>query len=60
MKKYEIWTADREAGNLIEKVVSVEAGLALIAEYEAHDKEEGIYQPNFYAVVRGDTREELA
>ena len=56
---YDIWVAEREAGNLITKVESIEEGLRVIEEYEYIDKKEGTYKPNFYSVVRSDTREDL-
>ena len=49
MKKY--YVADRETGTLIEEVKSIKEGKKLIAEFEEADKEENIYQPNFYDVV---------
>ncbi len=49
-----IYVADREAGNIIEEVASIEEGLELIEKYEKKDKKEGIYTPNFYAVVNED------
>lgn len=42
---------DREAGNIITEVDSWEEGIQLIAEYEAEDKEEGTYTPDFYEVA---------
>lgn len=42
---------DREAGNIIEIVKSVEAGKKLIEEYEEMDKRDGIYEENFYEVA---------
>ena len=59
-KSAELWVANRETGDLIEQVPSVSAGLALIERYEENDKHEGIYEPDFYAVVRAEDREELA
>lgn len=59
-KSAELWVANRETGDLIEQVPSVSAGLALIERYEEDDKHEGIYEPDFYAVVRAEDREELA
>lgn len=55
-----LWVANKETGDLIEQVPSVPAGLALIERYEENDKHEGIYEPDFYAVVRAEDREEMA
>lgn len=49
MKK--IYTAVRETGDFIEEVKSVDEGWALIANYEADDKAEGTFEPDFYDVV---------
>ena len=46
-----IYVADREAGNFIEEVKSVEEGKALIAKYEEKDKADGTYEADFYDVV---------
>ncbi len=50
----EIWTADREAGNKIEKFDSIEQALAAIDCYESDDRKEGIYTTDFYDVVDQD------
>lgn len=42
---------DREAGNIICEVETEAEGLHLIAEYEAEDKKEGTYTPDFYEVA---------
>ncbi len=42
---------DREAGNIIEIVESVEAGKKLIEKYEEMDKRDGIFVKNFYEVA---------
>lgn len=42
---------DREAGNIIEEVATVEEGKKVIATYEAKDKEDGIYEPDFYEIA---------
>ena len=42
---------DRLAGNIIEQVNSIEEGEALICQYEESDKDEGIYEENFYEVA---------
>lgn len=49
MKK--LFVADREAGNIIEEVKSIEEGKALIAKYEEQDKADGTYEENFYNIV---------
>lgn len=59
-KSAELWVANRETGDLIEQVPSVPAGLALIERYEDNDRHEGIYEPDFYAIVRADDRVEIA
>jgi len=51
-----IYVADKEAGNIIEEVASIEEGLKLIEKYEEEDKKEGTYQPDFYDVVDEDRR----
>lgn len=45
-----LYTADREAGNFIEEVASIEEGRQKIAEYEAKDKADGTYEANFYEI----------
>lgn len=52
MKK--LFTANRETGDIIEEVKSIEAGRELISRYEAEDKAEGTYEENFYDVVDED------
>lgn len=42
---------DREAGNVIEIVESIEAGKKLIEKYEKDDQKEGIFERNFYEVA---------
>lgn len=46
----EMWVCCRENGDKIEKVSSVDVGHRIIAEYEAEDRVNGIYQPNFYSI----------
>lgn len=46
----ELWVADRESGNLIERVYSIGEGIDLIYEYEEQDKEDGVYVEDFYEV----------
>lgn len=43
---------DREAGNVIECVSSIEEGEALIEEYEEEDRKDGTFTPDFYEVVK--------
>lgn len=43
---------DREAGNIIEYVSSLEEGKNLIKEFEMLDKMEMNYTPNFYEVIK--------
>lgn len=49
MKKYAV--RDREAGNIIEIVNSLEEAEKLIANFEESDKNEGIYEEDFYEAV---------
>lgn len=46
-----IYTADKEAGNIIEECKSIKDALQKIKEYEEEDKNNGCYKPNFYDVV---------
>ena len=48
---------DREAGNIIEIVESVEAGKKLIEKYEEMDKRDGIFEKNFYEVAEVEDSE---
>lgn len=48
---------DREAGNIIEIVKSVEAGERLIKKYEEMDKRDGLYTSNFYEVAEVEDSE---
>ena len=41
---------DKEAGNIIEQVETIEQAQQIIAEYEAADKNDGAYTPDFYAI----------
>jgi len=45
---------DREAGNVIESGLTLEAANALLVQYEETDKTEGTYSPNFYEVVEDE------
>ena len=49
MKKFKI--QDREAGNEIDVFESYEEAKAALEEYEAQDKKDGIYEPDFYEIV---------
>lgn len=46
-----LYVANKETGAFIEEITSIEEGLAIINQYEATDKLEGIYTPNFYDIV---------
>lgn len=46
-----VFTADREAGNKIEAFNTIEEALKAIAAYEAEDKRDGTYTPDFYDIV---------
>ena len=41
---------DNEAGNIIEHAETIEQAQQIIAEYEAADKKDGTYTPNFYSI----------
>ena len=49
-----LYVADRECGNIIDEVSTIEEGKELIEKYEAEDKANGNYTPNFYDIVDGD------
>ncbi|MDR0651088.1 MAG: hypothetical protein LBG59_06995 [Candidatus Peribacteria bacterium] len=42
---------DREAGNIIEEVATLQEAEAIVESYEAQDEEEGIYEDNFYEIL---------
>lgn len=46
-----IYVASAETGDFIEEVDTLEAGKALIEEFEQGDKEEGVYTEGFYNIV---------
>lgn len=46
-----VFTADREAGNKIEAFGTSEEAKNAIAAYEAADKMDGTYTPEFYDVI---------
>lgn len=50
------FTAARETGDLCEEFKTYEECKKAIAEYEEHDKKEGIYVPDFYDIVDEDHR----
>ncbi len=52
MKTYKI--QDREAGNEIETGLTYEEAEIKLKEFEQSDKEEGIYQEDFYEIVEED------
>ena len=49
MRTYAI--QDREAGNLIEYCDTLEEAKTRLQEFKQIDKEEGIYEPDFYEIV---------
>lgn len=49
-----IYVADSETGTFIEEVKNIESGLKKIKEFEESDKEDGIYEPDFYELVDED------
>ena len=51
---WQIWTANRETGDLIEQCESMAQAERLIEEYEQQDKDDEAYEPNFYDIVNED------
>lgn len=51
-------TRDREAGNIIDYFKTREEAEQALASYEASDKAEGIYEPDFYEVAENPKRSE--
>lgn len=49
-----LYVGSRETGDVTERVNTLEEGLKLIAEYEALDKKEGVYEEDFYTVMNKD------
>ena len=49
---------DKEAGNIIEQAETIEQAQQIIAEYEAADKNDGTYTPDFYAIKEKSDQEE--
>lgn len=52
-----LYTACRETGAFIEKVNSIQEGKELIKKYEKIDKNMGVYEDNFYAIVNENHEE---
>lgn len=48
---------DREAGNIMDEVESLEEGQKVIEQFEAEDRENGNYEPDFYEVAEVDPAE---
>lgn len=46
-----IYTADRETGTFIEECSTIEEAINLIKSYEHQDKEDGVFEDNFYDIV---------
>ena len=44
---------DRECGNIIDDFDTYEEALARLEKYEAEDKKDNIYVPDFYEIVSG-------
>lgn len=44
---------DREAGNYIDSLVSLEEAQKALSDYEKEDKRDNIYEENFYEIVKG-------
>ena len=43
---------DRESGNVIDKFNSLEEAQSELARYEESDNQEGIYEEDFYEIVK--------
>lgn len=54
-----IYTANRETGTFIDEFKSIEDAQNAIKQYEECDREEGVYEENFYDVVN-DNHESIA
>lgn len=50
MRTYKI--QDRKAGNVIKTGLTLEHANKMIEEFEQQDRIDGIYEPNFYAIVK--------
>lgn len=46
-----IYTANRETGSFIEEAETIDMAKAMIRFYEAEDKRNDVFEPNFYDVV---------
>lgn len=51
---WQIWTADRETGTLIDHFGTYSEAESAIEEYEEIDREDGHYEENFYDIVNED------
>lgn len=49
---------DREAGNVIDTFISREDAEGALAQFEADDKAEGTYEPNFYEITEDEDPED--
>ena len=47
---------DREAGNLVCSYSTREEAEKALAEFEAEDKKDGIYEPDFYEIINQDEK----
>lgn len=55
MKEYNnLYVCCRENGDKIEKIESIKEGREIIEGYELEDKQEGIYEEDFYAICEID------
>lgn len=43
---------DKEAGNVIEELKSLKEALKRLEEYEKEDKKDGIYEEDFYEIIK--------
>ncbi len=48
------YTADRQTWTIIDEVDTIDEGLELIRQYEIMDKEDDIYEPDFYDLIDED------
>ena len=49
-----LYVADKETGTFIEEVQNIEEGLEIIKKYEEQDKNDNVYEENFYDIVNED------
>lgn len=54
LEECEIWVCSRESGDRIEKVLSMQQGREIIADYERTDREDGNFAEKFYAICLVD------